>query len=273
MKKPIYFTNTISAYKNAPDVVSLGFAQSVLLTSWALFRNVPGSGYDTDHIDMDAVRKAASNTTWWEKYRGQMIVIDEESLPWYTDDRPQRDHIHDQLIEAVQIVRQYHPGVAIGYYMRMPNRDYWIAIGSKKAKAYKEWQERNTQTLSNLDDMSLTETRLGVAKQVDRVFPSLYSFYDMPANMAAWKLYADRNIEQALIYQKPIIPYLCPNQQQPGYPQYAAGIFKEQVEHVLSNPAVDGVTIFPIITPNEQFDENWDWWKELIAIKDEMKQI
>ena len=266
MKKPIYFTNTFAAYKNPPDVVSLGFFQSVLLTNWALFRNVPGSGYDTDHIDMDAVKKAASSATWWEKLQGQMIVVDEENLPWYTDDRPQRDHVHDQLIEAVQIIRSYHPGVAIGYYMRMPDRNYWDAIGPKTTDGFIAWEKRNAMVLTNLDDDTLAVTRLGIAKHVDRVFPSLYSYYDMPANMAAWKLYADRNIEQALIYNKPIIPYLCPNQQKAGYPQYAAGIFKEQVEHVLNNPAVDGVTIFPIITPNESFDESWDWWKELLTI-------
>lgn len=270
--KPIYLDSSFDK-PNAPDFQSLGFSRATLLTAWGFYRTLNGA-IDTDHIDLDVCRRVANHPTWWETQKDWMLVLDEEFLKVHTEDQPERDHIHDQLIDCVRIYREAHPHKAIGIYSMLPERNVYGAVyGSdptspyyEKYKAYYEsWLEHNKQFLTNLNDDTLQPTQRGLASQVDRVFPGIYSWFDLPAQMDLWKRQHDMNVWQAEQYQKPIMPYLCPqNQQVGGFPYYGEGVFAEMLAHSLAHPSVDGVLVY-VSGLDWSTQADAPWWNELKA--------
>lgn len=273
--KPVWFDTSINAFKNAPDLKSFGMQSAALLTAWGFFRQL-GGVYDYSHIDMDTVRRTANHPTWWLGKEASMIVLDVESLDLHTPDLPLRDHVHDQLIETVQIYRSAHPGVAIGYYSAMPQKAVYAplyATGDPLWSSYKdnhaEWRANNKHVLSNLDDATLKSNRKGLCSVVDRVLPSCYSAkkvaLPLPERMKEWKAIHDGNIEESLQYQKPIVAYLSPQYQGAGE-YFPAGVWREMLQHSLDHKYVDGVCVFQSGIAGTEFDPTANWWTETLEV-------
>lgn len=260
MLKKIAFDTSLDGFQNLPDLRGLGFARASLVTGWGLYRKVGGE-YDLDHIDMETAKRAANHPTWWKGRESDMIVLDEEALELHSDDLPVRDHQHDQLIECLQIYRQAHPGNAIGYYSRLPQR--WPAFSGNEDASIAAWRARNRQFLQNVDDRTLQQTNRGLAAHVDRVFPSLYWWYELPGRFDDYTRFVDRNLEEAAIYNKPVFAYLCPQQQQPGFAYWQPGVWRRMLEYVLHHSLVDGVVIHVVVNAdNKQWNDRSDWWIE-----------
>lgn len=104
-----------------------------------------------------------------------------------------------KLIRIIHLLRESNPNLKMGYYMLIPERDYWSPVLADYNPIYQErvdaWKLRN-DSLSPL------------AKEVDVLYPSLYTFYD---DSAAWRIYARANLEESKRnYHKPVISYLWP---------------------------------------------------------------
>ncbi len=272
--KPIWFDTSITSYNNAPDLSAFGLHSATLMSSWGFFRKL-GSEYDFSHIDMDTCKRVANHPTYWAGKESNMIVLDVEVIDLHSDDLPYRDHVHDQFIEAVQIYRQAHPGVAIGYYSEMPQNAFYPPlygtdpVWDHYEPYHERWTANNKHVLTNLDDATLNESRKGLCSVVDRVFPSCYSgskvALPMPENIRWWKLSHDGNIAESLQYQKPIIAYLTPQYQGRGE-YFPAGVWKEMLTHSLTNKNVDGVCVYQSVVAGAEFDPSANWWTETLEV-------
>lgn len=244
--------------KNAPDFELLGMQRLTLLTQWAFFRK-QGDERIVNEIDMQTARNAADNASWWAGQEDRPIVFDVETLPVTSNDEPLRDHIHDQLIDLVNLYRNHplHHYKALGFYANLPRRDFQRAMGNQGPSGIEQWHKENRNYLFNLNDTTL-ERQQGVASYVDRVYPSLYYWY--PDRLSDFEPYADANLHEAAIYKKPIIPFLCPNVQQAGFPFWDAGVWGRMLQFVKDHTLTNGLVIFVIGTG--QWDENASWWQE-----------
>lgn len=273
--KPIWFDTSINSLKNAPDLSAFGMHSATLITAWGFFRKVGGE-YDYSHIDMDTVRYAANHPKFWIGKEADMIVLDMESLDLHVADLPLRDVHHDQLIETVQIYRDAHPGIAIGYYSALPQNAFYPPLymtgdplWAHYKPHYEEWVANNKHVMTNLDDSTLETTRKGICSVVDRVFPACYSGRNeplpMPETMQWWKASFDGNITESLQYQKPIIPYLSPQYQGRGE-YFPAGVWREMLTHALDHKYVDGVCIYQAVVAGTEFDSTANWWTETLEV-------
>jgi hypothetical protein len=271
--KPIWFDTSINQFKNAPDIKSVGLHSATMMSSWGFFRKLGGE-YDYSHIDMETVKRVANDPKFWIGKESNMLVLDFEMLDLHTPDLPLRDHYHDQLIETVQIYREAHPGIAIGYYGELPQIAFYPPLYKTGDPAwahykphYEEWVSNNKHVLTNLDDATLETTRKGLCAAVDRVFPSCYSGrkepLPMPESLKWWKASHDGNVEESLQYQKPIIPYLTPQYQGRGE-YFPAGVWKEMLQHSLNNKNTDGVCIYQSVVAGTEFDPSALWWTETL---------
>ena len=259
MIKPILFDTSMAMYTNAPDFRSLGFGSATLVSDWGLFAE-----NDVSKIDFEACRYASNHPTWWADKASDMIVLDEEHLDHHATDARVRDQNHDQLIEAIQIYRKAHPGLAIGCYGIMPERSY-ASILTKSSSQYKTWQARNKQLLTNLDNETGKTTKRGLASYVDRVCCSCYGW----DSFELWDKYTRNSITEASIYNKPIFVYLCP-QKEPGTGEpwlfYEDGTWAKMLETVLKNKLVDGVIVYQALQAGSKFDESARWWQETLKV-------
>lgn len=153
--------------------------------------------------------------------------------------------------------RRALPGRRIGHYGAIPIRDYWRAITNDRNNAkFRAWQEEN-------DRLALLE------KQVDVLFPSLYTFYD---DKEGWRRYAIAQIcEARRISNKPVIAFLWPeyhDSNQRVRDRFLPGDYWQlQLETVYRY--ADGVVIWGgYDLQNRQprdWDENAEWWKRTKA--------
>ena len=275
VRKPIYFDTANDVFVGMPDLREIGFARATLMGDWGHFRRI-GDEYDYSNVDPETAKITASYPGYWDDKLMDMIVLDEESIPVHTDDLPQRDVYHDQLIEVVRIFREAHPGLAIGHYAKMPESNFYGPLIKAQGEGwgpisyYEEWLEHNKQWLSNLNDSTLKKTRRGLASQVDRVLPALYNHWNQGDWMAIWKIVHDGVIEEAEKYHKPIMPYLSP--QFKGFaPYYEPGEWAEMLGYSLAHPSVDGVVIFQSIPIGTQWDESASWWQETLSVHKNQK--
>lgn len=277
-KKPICFDTSFQSFKNAPDLKSHGLHSATLINGWGLNKTFSDGSSDLSQIDFDTCRYAANHPTFWKGREADMIVLDEESLPVHTEDRCHRDHIHDQLIEAVKIYREAHPGCAIGYYAMMPEDNFYGPLGNSglpKWVHYKEyydaWLVRNKHFRTNVDDKTLRTNNRGLAAYVDRVMPAVYPYLPLPEYMTEWKIILDGNVKEATKYGKPVIPYLCPQfvDREAGFPYVPAGVWKEMLEHALANDNVDGVCVYQVVNPELNFDYEANWWLETLEVRND----
>lgn len=257
MKKLAYIQ---APFANTPDFQALGFEHLTLLTSWAFFK-----GQDRHRIDMATVMQAASHPTWWNGKETLPIVFDIETMALATHDEPRRDHEHDQLLEVVEYYRSHpkHHHKALGFYGEMPQRDFFRALGHQGPERFAEWKKENRFFLFNLHDTTLERQR-GLSAYVDRIYPSLYYWY--PQRIGEFATYADLQLHEASIYNKPIIAYVNPQVQTTGFPFWEPGVWRDMLGYVLNHPLVDGVVIYMDKTGDGKWNPDWPWWKETLEV-------
>jgi hypothetical protein len=154
----------------------------------------------------------------------------------------------DKLITAMKTIRD---GVRakggkskLGYYMMLPERNWNAPVKNTSAKM-NGWKATNDK-LSRL------------AKEVDVVFPSLYTIYD---NQSEWLRYAKANISEAHQYGKPVFPFIWPQihdwNKQDGQKYMSTSFWKTQLETV--HGSADGVVIWGSMT-TKRGKRGWDTW-------------
>lgn len=156
------------------------------------------------------------------------------------------------LITTLGLFRQHFPHIRVGYYDLCPKRDYWRAILSPDSAKFRQWQQEN-------------DAMAPLARQVDLIFPSLYTFYP---DRAGWIKYATANIAEARRYHKAVYPFIWPqyhsSASQAG--QYLdADYWQVQLETVGS--LADGLVIWGGY--KLPWDEAAPWWqvtKEFLRI-------
>lgn len=122
-----------------------------------------------------------------------VVCLDIEHWPWYKATAEERSETIRKLVLVASTIKRVNPNIEIGYYSMLPQRKYWEPI--------KQYQ--NQLDAWRADNLEL----MPVAEAVDVIFPSLYTFFDVPAD---WQKYAIGNINEARIYGKPVIPLIWP---------------------------------------------------------------
>ena len=259
-RKPICFDSSIDTYVGCPDYRKLGFSGVSLVSAWGLNKTLPDGSIEWGRIDPETCRYAANHPTWWTGREKDMIVLDEETLDHHHPDFLIRDANHDQLIEAVRIYRESHPGNAIGVYGIMPERNY--ASMKPNSPEGKVWKQRNRELLSNIDNGTGKKTKKSLSAIVDRVFCSCYGWEDYPIGWENWIAYSTNSIKEATIYDKPVFVYLCP-QKEPAtgepFVHYTNGTWKKMLDWSIANPLVDGVVIYQVVQPETVWNESAPW--------------
>ena len=178
------------------------------------------------HVDADG--NVDNERPWEQRIRriardmqasGQKWVLDIEH--WPTDVRSEGEQAvrrtMDRLIEILDWIEDEAPDVEVGFYGIMPIRDYWTNRNLQKAQHRYDTAVANGQGAGHLLEMlqraqakhdqwqAANDFLRPLADRVDFIAPSLYTFYDKPE---AWQFYAERNLEQAGRYGKPVLPFL-----------------------------------------------------------------
>lgn len=180
------------------------------------------------------------------------VFIDVEHWPLRGESSKVRESLV-KYVELLRMVRQELPGKRIGLYGMMPIRDYWRAIRAKGSSSYREWQGEND--------------RLGVlVKEVDALYPSLYTFYD---DREGWQDYAIANLSEArrISQGKPIYAFLWPQYHDSNSKLRGKALPRDfwrlQLEVIRDH--ADGVVIWGGWKNGRmQWNNSMDWWRETL---------
>jgi hypothetical protein len=179
-----YFFDGLN-YENEPDLSSYGLVEIKIIYSSALWEN----GESTESPNIDKVKEVAASIP---EYSIVCIDIEHWSLTGVSST------VRDQNIAKYQSVAEAFKSVnstsQIGFYSMLPVRDYWRALQGEGSAEYEAWQAEN-------------DALAPLADYVDIIFPSLYTFYD---DVQGWQVYAEENLNEARIYDKPVVAFLWP---------------------------------------------------------------
>ena len=193
-----------------------------------------------------ARRTEAAGYTW--------CVLDIERWP-NQGDAAAVDQTIRKYIELMDWMHAAAPELKIGFYAELPICDYWNAIKGPQSAAYQAWAAANRRLAP-------------VARHVDAIFPSLYTFY---TDFAGWQKYALANIAQARMYGKPVYPFLMPQYHDSNKKLAAdflpAGYWRQQLETCYAH--ADGIVIWGGWMDHNNHRCVWDpgapWWQETLA--------
>lgn len=97
-----------------------------------------------------------------------------------------------KLVQMIRWMKDTKPALKIGFYRLAPVRKYSQALQGPASDSYQKWQAQCVRMKE-------------LARHVDIIFPSLYTFYP---DQQGWETYAKENINMARMYGKPVVPYL-----------------------------------------------------------------
>lgn len=224
-------------YRGKPDLRSLGFVP--IAGSGDLWR--PG----VSHENVDEVRIRSLFEPLRASSEYYYIDIENWPLQSVSDDTRQRNV--DKLTRVIELARSTAPNLRLGLYGLLPGITYWPLL--RHDDEYGDWLKINRV----LDPL---------AKHVDAVFPSLYTFYDDPEG---WKSYARQTLIEARRYGKPVYPFLWPefhdsNSELRGR-ELPSALWRAELE--LCADMADGMVLWggwqlPWI-------ESASWWRETLA--------
>lgn len=222
-------------YQGKPDLSADGINSIKLIYGSAIWPR----GASTDILPPEAHVRALARTMPAD----QIVVLDIEH--WDLTDQ----HV-DWLIQILTWFREEKPGIKIGYYSLLPERNYVAAVLGENHDKYKAWHERNQSAPA-----------LRLAFHVDCIFPSLYTFYE---DQAGWVTYARANIAEARIYGKPVYAFIWPQYHTSGAKPaelrgtpISAAFWQKQMLTAGTN--ADGVVLWGgYRTP---WDPNAGWWR------------
>lgn len=244
---PVY--EAISGYVGQPPQpgVQFGMRPLVLLGGTALWGSIDGfkQAQASEAVPPDLERHLRSVIRGLASQHPPVVCFD---LEWeILTNTPQAQRNLAKLMHIADLFHKDAPGVSFGFYGLMPERDYWRSLAAPNDMRYRAWQQDN-QRLSQL------------AKHVDVIFPSLYTFYD---NVHDWQRYALANIAEARRYGKPVYVFLWPvyhdsNKQLAG--KDIPGQFWDLQLHTAGS-AADAIVVWSWGRGKRQWDDRAPWWQ------------
>jgi hypothetical protein len=162
----------------------------------------------------------------------------------------QPDEVIDQnvgkFIQLADRVRAAAPNLKFGYYGVLPEIVYWPIVSPAAHEELNAWRRSNRRTRE-------------IARHVDVIFPSLYTFYSDPPG---WERYARETLKEARTYGKPVYAFLWPefhdsNERLRGQ-NLPRDFWRMELEFCRRN--ADGVVIWG--GWQRRWDENAEWWQE-----------
>jgi hypothetical protein len=155
--------------------------------------NLFSPGASHDRVDETMIRSEIANN--WRGYPG-LFFIDIEYWGTYDLPDPQIEENISKLERVADIVRETAPTLQFGFYAVMPENAYWPLVAGTPDQLQR-WRE------------SARRTEV-IARKVDVIMPSLYTFYDSPSDRAGWEKWAHIELTEARRYGKPVYPFLMP---------------------------------------------------------------
>jgi hypothetical protein len=199
----------------------------------------------------DLTREAANALADRAAYARQKLVLDIEHLPMDIRQHP-RESVQASIRTLKQLigwVRKRQPRLRLGMYSLMPMRDYWTPVAFPEKRP--AWESANAFLAP-------------LARAVDFICPSLYTFYDRAHE---WGVYAKANIHQARQYGKPVWPFLWMNYH--GSNQHLADQFIPadywRMQLRLCRRIADGIVIWGgwgmAANAPRAWDDSAPWWQ------------
>jgi hypothetical protein len=139
-------------------------------------------------VDESAVRAAVTRVPFTER----TIFLDIEVWELLRVPRHIRDDSILKFTHVAEAVKDARPDLTFGFYGVIPPITYW-PLQNRTLPEFQEWIDANAAMQP-------------LAKLVDVVFPSLYTFYD---DHPGWITYATQTLNAARQFKKPIYPFLC----------------------------------------------------------------
>lgn len=142
----------------------------------------------------------------------QILVIDIEH--WSISTRSTREELLEvnlrRLGQVVDWIKDERPEVKLGFFGLLPDSDYWIlcnyGTALKRSDSSPWWRGHRPRFEQEYRLWQASNDYAAVlARKVDYVFPSLYTFY---GDREGWQLVAELTIQEARKYGKPVIPFL-----------------------------------------------------------------
>ena len=155
----------------------------------------------------------------------------------------------NKLKSVVGVFRQQMPGVKIGYYLIMPERNWLAPCGDPKKVASRtaSWHQRNLKFQP-------------LADVVDIIVPSLYTFYLDSASVACWPKYAQANIAEARTFNKPVWVFLWPKLHTDNTKWLPRSLWRTELETVYAH--ADGMAIWSMASSPDTWSWTAPWWVE-----------
>ena len=184
--------------------------------------------------------------------RLDVLVIDIETWPFTsTQTSAQITENIAKYKKVVNLFRRELPGVKLGLYGAVPQRNWLAACGDPKKIASRtaSWHQRN---------MALQP----LADAVDIIVPSLYTFYEDPKSVACWPAYAKANIDEAKFFGKPVWPFLWMKDHK-AEAFLGSAFWRTQLETVYQH--ADGLVIWSMASSRDKWSYTAPWWLETVA--------
>ena len=176
------------------------------------------------------------------------VYLDYEIWPTFHAPADEVSGNIEKLKRVVRIAHAQVPNGRIGFYDVIPCWDYWGLVKSDQTKIG-AWKDCNIRIRD-------------LAKEVDIVMPSLYTFYNDPQG---WDIFAEAMLQAARQYGKPVYAFLWPefhvsNRLLKGH-NIPANFWRHELEFCRAR--ADGIVIWG------GYQEPWDnqaaWWLETTA--------
>lgn len=229
-------------YRGKPDLTAYGIRPLPVVYGHFFWED---RKVKDDLPDKEFVKRLLSKAS----YQADIICLDVEH--WKISAGSDNWASISKYIALLETARAVLPQSAIGYYGMPPKRDYFASIAGPQSKDFKAWERLN----SNLTNL---------ARHVDILFPSLYTFYRKPAE---WERYAVNTIQACQRYGKPIYPFLWPQYHESnrryGLDYIEPDFWRRQLETVARH--AHGVVIWGGWDFAHQCPATWDeeagWWQ------------
>jgi hypothetical protein len=237
--------NALRGYVNTPDLSAAGLKPIKVLG---------GELWPSKADERQAEKSTDLPTSVESSLRAVAQRLDAKTTPlvcldieWrIAEDTPHAAANRAKLMRVADIFHEAAPGVHIGFYGILPVVDYWRSIEAADSAKFRSWHAENVRVLE-------------IARHVDVVFPSLYTFYD---NLEGWVRYARANLSEARLYGKPIYPFLWPEYHNSN--RFLAGnelpgpFWSTELSTVAQ--AADGIVIWGWGANHKQWNSSSPWW-------------
>lgn len=237
LEKKHFIVFSALSFKNQPDLTAQGMRKVQMLGAGLFYPGAVTSRPPAANDVRLIARRAAQ--------RGSLAFLDFEQwkMAGVSDEVLRR---HERYLgEIADIMHETSPGLRLGYYGIMPVRDYWTPVNADPQEL-SQWHATNRK-LSSL------------ARHVDVIFPSLYTFYDDPKG---WRKYAIANLKEARQYGKQVYAFIWfeyhPSNDKLRGKQLDGKFWRLELETCYKY--ADGVVIWG--GHGEKWDPHAPWWQQ-----------